>query len=254
MKIGTVLYAVVGCAAIIASIGVPWLIHRSGSTAVAGWQSLVSPGPISAAHTFIADQCETCHTPHASIDAQKCVACHATTSFQDKASTRFHAQVKNCGNCHFEHQGENAPIKMDHAALLKRDLWLVQPVSLTSTQHQSIRNYLSSETHTRDHHVASSLQCVACHSVSDPHAKLFGEECSSCHALDTWNVSGFRHPTMASTVCAECHRPPPSHGMMHFSMVSQRVAGKNARVEQCYACHATDSWNNIRDKGFYDHH
>jgi uncharacterized membrane protein len=34
--------------------------------------------------------------------------------------------------------------------------------------------------------------------------------------------------------------------MEHFSMVSQRAAGSKARVDQCYACHATDSFNNIR--------
>ncbi|WP_241527173.1 hypothetical protein [Sphingomonas turrisvirgatae] len=48
--------------------------------------------------------------------------------------------------------------------------------------------------------------------------------------------------------------PPPSHNMMHFEMVSQRVAGKRARVEQCYACHTTDAWNNIRGVGWYVHH
>jgi hypothetical protein len=42
--------------------------------------------------------------------------------------------------------------------------------------------------------------------------------------------------------------------MEHFSMVSQRAAGSKARVEQCYACHTTDSFNNIRRRGWYDHH
>ena len=42
--------------------------------------------------------------------------------------------------------------------------------------------------------------------------------------------------------------------MMHFSMVSQSIAGRKARVEQCYACHATDAWNNIRGRGYYKHH
>ena len=54
--------------------------------------------------------------------------------------------------------------------------------------------------------------------------------------------------------CAECHKAPPSHFMEHFSMVSQRAAGSKARVDQCYACHATDSFNNIRKRGWYDHH
>jgi hypothetical protein len=43
--------------------------------------------------------------------------------------------------------------------------------------------------------------------------------------------------------------------MEHFHMVSQRVAGKeHARVEQCYLCHQTTSWNDIRGVGWYKHH
>lgn len=253
MKIGALLYAVVGFAVVIAGLGIPWLIHRSGSTTVTGWQTLVSPGRISASHAFIEENCETCHTPHESVAAQKCVACHATTSFQYKVSTRFHAQVKDCASCHIEHQGESAPTQMDHAALLNRNLWLTEPEAQTPQQN-GLLDFLFSIRHARDAHTISNLQCVACHALRDPHAKLFGEECSSCHALGSWTISDFRHPAMTSTTCAECHRPPPSHGMMHFAMVSQRVAEKSASVEQCYACHATDSWNNIRNKGFYDHH
>ncbi len=37
-------------------------------------------------------------------------------------------------------------------------------------------------------------------------------------------------------------------------MMSQRIAKEKAPVEQCVACHTTDSWNNIRDVGWYDHH
>lgn len=163
-------------------------------------------------------------------------------------------QVKECAICHIEHQGESAPTQMNHAALLNRDLWLAQPEALARPRLKGVLNFLSSKMRARDVHTLSSLQCVACHALREPHGKLFGEECSNCHALASWTISGFRHPAMTSTTCAECHRPPPSHGMMHFTMVSQSVAEKNASVEQCYACHATDSWNNIRNKGYYDHH
>jgi hypothetical protein len=254
MKIGTLLYAVVGFAAIIAGLGIPWLVHRSGSAAVSGWQALVSPGKISASHAFIGGNCETCHTPHESVDSQKCVACHATTSFQNKNSTRFHAQVKDCAICHIEHQGEKPPTQMDHAALLNRDLWLTESETLPPPRRSNVLDFLSANGYTRDAHTLSSLQCASCHSLKDPHTKLFGEECSSCHVLDSWALTDFQHPAMTSTTCAECHRAPPSHGMMHFVMVSQTVAENSASVEKCYACHATDSWNNIRNKGFYDHH
>lgn len=254
MKFGTLLYAAVGSAAIAAGLIIPWVVHRSGSTAVAGWESLVTPGPLSASHAFIAEKCETCHTPHKSVDAQKCVACHAITEFQNKASTRFHADVTNCRDCHIEHGRPRSLTKMDHAALLEPRLWVTQPPELLPTEEQSFREYLSSKIGAHAPDTAARLKCAACHAVRDPHGKLFGEACNSCHAMDTWNISDFRHPGTTSMTCAECHRPPPSHLMMHFVMVSKVLAGKDASVDQCYACHTTDSWNNIRGKGFYDHH
>jgi len=43
--------------------------------------------------------------------------------------------------------------------------------------------------------------------------------------------------------------------MGHFKMISARVADKpHARVEQCGKCHQTNSWNDIKRVGWYDHH
>lgn len=43
--------------------------------------------------------------------------------------------------------------------------------------------------------------------------------------------------------------------MDHFSMISQKVADKErARVDECFECHNTTSWNDIVDVGFYKHH
>ena len=69
-----------------------------------------------------------------------------------------------------------------------------------------------------------------------------------------WGVAEFRHPAPTNRECAQCHKPPPSHFMEHFKMVSQARAGRKARVDQCSTCHTTDSWNNIRGKGMIDHH
>ena len=55
--------------------------------------------------------------------------------------------------------------------------------------------------------------------------------------------------------CAQCHQAPPSHYMMHFRMVSMTVAGRmHAQVNQCYLCHQTTSWNDIKGVGLYKHH
>jgi hypothetical protein len=55
--------------------------------------------------------------------------------------------------------------------------------------------------------------------------------------------------------CAQCHQAPPSHYMEHFRMISVMVAGQpHARVEQCFLCHQTTAWNDIKNVGWYKHH
>lgn len=235
MRWTTILYGAVGSAALVAALLIPWLVHSQGSAGVPGWQGLVNPGPVSGAHSFLAGQCEACHTPHQGVEAKQCLTCHAATRFTDKASTRFHAEATTCAGCHTEHLGGRAPARMDHAVLLDARVW--NPAR-TPPKAAGI----------------AGLDCAACHGVKDPHQGLMGAGCAECHGTETWRIAGSRHPPDSSTQCAECHRPPPSHTMMHFEMVSQRVAGETARVEQCFACHATDDWNNIRKVGRYDHH
>lgn len=100
-----------------------------------------------------------------------------------------------------------------------------------------------------------TLLCAACHASIDPHQAAFGTDCPVCHRTATWRVPGYAHPSFRSTECAECHVPPPSHGMEHFSMVSRKLSGhENARVDQCFLCHDTTSWNDIRGKGRIKHH
>jgi hypothetical protein len=100
-----------------------------------------------------------------------------------------------------------------------------------------------------------ALDCASCHGTKDKHQTLFGKDCASCHATASWTISEFQHPSPRSVDCVQCHQAPPSHYMMHFQMVSQRVArATDARVDQCFKCHQTTSWNDVRGVGWYKHH
>ncbi|HAW32108.1 MAG TPA: hypothetical protein DCY03_29055, partial [Planctomycetaceae bacterium] len=100
-----------------------------------------------------------------------------------------------------------------------------------------------------------ALNCATCHSNDDRHFQLFGQDCAQCHSTDKWMIAEFRHPSPNSMDCAQCHQAPPSHYMMHFKMISARVAGRpHARVDQCFQCHQTTSWNDILGSGWYKHH
>jgi len=238
MKRSTLLYAVFIAALLAVVVGLPALMRANTPPGSGFVQGLVSPGPLSPAHQSFAGQCTTCHTPLKGVETKTCLSCHAGQDFGDKQSTQFHASASQCTSCHVEHDGGRSLARMNHDALLDPKVWK-HPTPIP----QAIRDARS-----------AGLDCASCHSIRDPHLGVFGKHCVSCHTVNSWRVEGYRHPSVNSTQCAECHRPPPSHLMEHFGMVSQRVAGEKARVDKCVACHTTDSFNNIRKRGWYDHH
>lgn len=218
------------------------------------WQNQVIPGNLSAAHTFLKNDCAACHTAVQGVDETKCIGCHANNeTLLQRQPTAFHEDISNCAACHVEHQGANANLRMmNHEALaqigiktIPDDVKLSNPTS----------NPLLPENNSLISPLEARLDCASCHATKDKHSGLFGLNCASCHATSQWTIPTFQHPSPRSTDCAQCHQAPPSHYMEHFEMVSKRVSKQeNAQVNQCYLCHQTTSWNDIKGVGFYKHH
>lgn len=226
------------------------------------YQQVASPGSLSAAHAHLENNCAACHTPVVGVDTAKCISCHANNeSILQRQPTAFHASVSSCKQCHLEHQGiARHPTQMDHEALVKIGFAEMGSIN-SSSESLAMRNELrawadrSAVPHANISATENLLNCASCHSNDDRHFKLFGSDCASCHATDRWTIPDFRHPSSKSQDCAQCHQAPPSHYMMHFKMISAKVAGKpHARVDQCFECHQTTSWNDIKNAGWYKHH
>ncbi|WP_243634776.1 cytochrome c3 family protein [Roseicella frigidaeris] len=267
------LYLVLGILGAAIAVGVPMVVYRSGSEALPLWRDAVDPGPLSAAHAFLEGRCGDCHTPNRGVQPVACLTCHATDMpTLARQSTAFHASIGECSGCHAEHVGvDRRPTIMDHAVLAS-----VGASRAAASSHRTVaetrvdaamarlRSILdeaaadlgaSPTPRPLPKEAQAALDCNGCHSNRDPHRTLFGRDCQDCHDVLAWRVAGYRHPSPTSQDCAQCHRAPPSHYMMHFEMVSQMVAGQHhARVEQCYLCHQTDAWNDIRGVGWYKHH
>lgn len=235
--------------------------HRLGT---AFWQAQVSPGPLSPAHASLESTCISCHTPGGSIEATKCVGCHVNnTALLQRAPTAFHASVGSCSTCHREHEVTGArPRRMDHDALARIGLETIsrRPDDPSSSRllawlRQHDRPAETLPTHPLVTTPEAALDCRSCHATADRHQGYFGGDCASCHRTASWEIAEYQHPSPRSVSCVQCHQPPPSHRMMHFNMVSQTVAKRSdARVDQCFACHQTTSWNDIRSVGWYKHH
>lgn len=224
------------------------------------WQRQASPGRLSAAHAFLEDNCAACHTADRGPEAANCIACHANdTALLQRQPTAFHAVIGSCRECHPEHQGTSTrPTAMDHATLAKvglRQLRDEGQADRAGALASWIRREQAAGGLPHLTPAEAALNCVACHGTKDRHVGLFGQECAQCHGTTTWAILEFRHPSPRSTDCAQCHQAPPSHYMEHFHMVSMKVAGKpHARVNQCFLCHETTSWNDIKGVGWFKHH
>ena len=225
------------------------------------------PGQLSKSHAFLQSQCTTCHTPNQGVSTVGCMACHSNNvNLLQRQSTAFHANITSCKECHQEHRGGSKPsLWMDHREIAKMGV-RAQHKKSNEIQNQIVRNYVKQKNENKietemiaispsESPLISSLSCVSCHSTRDKHQGLFGTSCLNCHSTQTWRIAEYKHPSPNSRACVQCHQAPPSHNMMHFEMVSKAFAGQTqAKVNQCFLCHQTTSWNDIKGKGWYKHH
>ena len=243
--------------------------ERSGVLSKTAWQRMALPGELSKAHAFLEHNCAACHTAGKGVEASNCIACHANNeSLIQRQPTAFHADVGSCVECHAEHRGtDQRPTKMNHLALAEIGFRQLKADHAPNGENERVRKDLLAwigqhqpvshglEGHSSLTPQEAVLNCAACHSTKDRHVKLFGQDCAQCHTTAKWTIPEFRHPSPTSKDCAQCHQAPPSHYMMHFQMISAKVACQpNAKVNQCYLCHQTTSWNDIKGVGWYKHH
>lgn len=229
----------------------------------AAWQHMVLPGDLSRPHAFLENSCAACHTANQGVEARNCMICHADNkSLLQRQPSAFHAEIRECAACHLEHRGRiPSTTKMDHAALARIGRKQLESRASAPPDMEKIKRWLAEspgKPQPANAHLAAEeapLDCASCHSTKDRHRGLFGTDCASCHATAKWTIPEFRHPSPSSTDCAQCHQAPPSHYMEHFKMVSMTTAGvEKAEVNQCFLCHQTTSWNDIKGVGFYKHH
>lgn len=243
--------------------------ERPGLATASAWERMANPGDLSEAHAFLAHNCNACHTPVKGVEPANCILCHANNeTILQRQPTAFHADVGSCRECHLEHQGRHARItRMNHDALASIGLRQLsqagEPDAEGGLMAARLKHWLDAAPTVRpaaliNPHLSArelTLQCATCHQNDDRHFGLFGKDCSACHETARWNIPEFRHPAASSLDCAQCHQAPPSHYMGHFNMISATVAGQpHARVDQCFLCHQTTSWNDIKKVGWYKHH
>jgi hypothetical protein len=258
MKQFSLWFALMVAAVIAASLAV---VHFEPASSAL--QQFVSPGPLSPKHAYLSDRCTSCHEPTVGVTVVNCTACHANVErLLGRQPTAFHASIQECAACHVEHLRTSIrPVTMDHVELAKVGARSLARASRGDADSAATLSALEtwlqigSPEQLDTSSALAVLNCAGCHDRRDPHFNRFGSDCAQCHALASWAVPGYQHPSPSSKECVQCHKAPPSHFMEHFSMISRKVAGKeHARVDECFECHNTTGWNDIVDVGFYKHH
>ncbi len=248
--IGAVLLVIVVAVIVSAVVAMP----ESGNVPIVS-RYLVNPGPLSQPHAFLESRCNACHTPVKGIEASNCIVCHANNeALLQRAPTAFHGNIGSCKECHTEHSGRiQHPITMDHPALSRIGLRQLRDSGDDDVNEtEGLARYLHAS---RVSSSQSRLNCAVCHAKEDPHSAQFGSGCAACHNTERWSIAAFRHPSPRSRDCAQCHFAPPCHRTTHFREVCAQVADKpNAKVNECYSCHQSTLWNDIKGVGWYRSH
>jgi hypothetical protein len=210
-------------------------------------------------HADFETECERCHAPLETTQADLCIRCHTTVVEQLQDDSGTHAglpDVEGCRVCHPDHQGKDfdptrAAFKLyDHSMTRFSLRW-----------HQFDYDMVFLDCYachlTENEFELIPLVCQSCHTSDDPsfienHLVEFGEDCLACHD-GTDQMTNFDHTTTSLPLdgihaeiscgmchlegrfdgtpgeCASCHLEPPVHAGLFSG--------------DCAACHTIEGWS-----------
>jgi hypothetical protein len=245
--------------------------------------AMFSPGELSAknatgkqsggfeSHAAFEEECERCHAPLETIQADLCVRCHTNIMQQVADELGTHArigQISDCRVCHPDHRGRDFDPTAAAFPLFDHEL-----TRFTLTWHQvdyDLAPMMCNNCHQQTNGFGLKTEaCQDCHTEYDPefvaaHLQTFGDNCLACHDgsgnLSNFDHSATRFPLLGqhdqiqctachidgafdtlSTACADCHAEPEIHAGL-FSI-------------NCETCHTPAAWSALAslDGGAFDH-
>ena len=211
------------------------------------------PGPVVQSHADIESKCEACHTPFSqSTQDSLCLDCHKPVKADLAKGTGFHGKsplVKGaeCNLCHDDHKGRDAvivkldPPTFDHAVT---DFVL-------GGAHLDLG---CTDCHAKGKRWAEApSSCFSCHDADQPHKGNLGQECESCHTVESWwKTRAYDHGKTrfplkgkhSDVPCAACHlgeiyktAPMDCNGCHAIQDVHRQRFGTD-----CQSCHAETGW------------
>ncbi len=210
-------------------------------------------------HADFETECEHCHAPFETTQADLCLHCHATVISQIQKGSGTHAGLPNieqCRSCHPDHRGRDFDPTQAAFSLFDHSL-----TRFGLRWHQfdydmvPIDCYTCHDTENGFYLIVQS--CEVCHAGEDPdfianHILNFGDDCLACHD-GTDRMTNFNHATTsfpldgahASTTCAACHIAGQFEGTPSQCISCHLEPAIHAGLfsTDCTACHTTIEWS-----------
>jgi hypothetical protein len=224
-----------------------------------------------ASHAEFETECQHCHDPFLTNQADLCVRCHTKIMKQVADQTGTHAKIKNlpeCRNCHPDHQGRD----FDPTAAAFR-LFDHEMMDFSLTWHQvdyDLKPMICDDCHSREAGFdLKANTCQDCHAGHDPdfmakHLQDFGDDCLACHD-GSGNIANFDHAVTrfplegkhTQVLCVDCHLD----GQFKELPLKCNACHKEPDVHaglfsmNCESCHTADDWSALvrLDGGLFDH-
>ena len=226
------------------------------SAAGQGLDTLLSPGPLSEAHSELTglENCASCHSAGKGVEPQKCLACHRDLEERIRKGNGFHRQkARDCVRCHSDHHGNEmqlvrfSPEGFDHQETGYPLEGLHLEVKECERCHSAAR---APERVKTKSFLLEDKRCLACH--DDPHGGELGENCLKCHPMERkFRTVQFDHDLAAfplrgahqSVDCKSCHRGTSFKGLRfsHCQDCHQDPHQPSVGAD-CERCHEPSSW------------
>ena len=215
-------------------------------------QALVSPGPLSRAHSELngLSKCAQCHEAGRGVTAERCLTCHKPIAERIARKTGVHRAVTtDCVRCHSEHGGVDADLRridiqaFDHAA--------ETGYALTDRHAPLARKCAAC--HTTRSFLAAKPVCSTCH--EDKHKPTLGSDCARCHSIRTAfkeTRSTFDHESTKFSLtgahrtvrCEKCHAAGVFRGLAFDRCnACHQTPHRRTLGPTCTTCHTTDTWD-----------
>lgn len=220
------------------------------------FERMVMPGPLIEGHAKLEKDCANCHEPFSKPGQTRlCLACHKDIAADRQQARGFHGQhhaasSAECRSCHSEHKGRATDtVQLDRETFNHRFTRFA-----LEGAHKSAACDACHKPGVKFRKAPG--KCIDCHKAADRHKGNLGEQCDTCHNVETWaKLRAFDHSktrfaltgSHANVACAACHAAQRYKGTPTACVACHQIqdAHQGRNGTKCETCHGVTAWAKV---------